>query len=227
MNLHMVEENADILGDKTVNLHTRREHEVRYELVLPYAAGKEVLDLGCGYGYGSALLAQKARSVVGVDLDRKAISIARERYREVKNLQFVEDDILNFLLKGTPLKFDLVVLLEVIEHIDAHEKLLEGICQVTKEGGRLFLSTPNKSRHPFFRVNPHHVRELTPEELLALVQTRFTVDLFKGQTQGFWGLLPHSIVSPLTSKLGTYKRIVRFNDRPAASKTLIVSGTRT
>ena len=218
-------ENADIVGDPKVSAHMRREHQVRYELTLPYAQGKTVLDLGCGYGYCAAMLAQTAKAVTGVDLNSQAIDVARDRYRHVTNLEFIQANILDFL-EATTLTFDIVVLFEVIEHVEAQEELLRRIWQATKEGGRLFLSTPNRLKTPFYRKNPYHVRELSPDELREIVGKRFPIDLVKGQILGLWAFFPQSFVAPVTSKLGIHERVVRLNDRPKNSMTLVVSGVR-
>lgn len=217
-------ENADI-ASSNVNAHTRREHEARYEMALPHAEAKVVLDLGCGYGYGSALIARKAKGVVGVDRNAIAIAGARERYRDLPNVVLVTEDIFDFL-GSTQEKFDLVLLFEVIEHVDRQRELLELTWRATARGGRIFLSTPNRLRTPFFRRNPYHLKELSPEESLELVKKWFSVDIYKGQTEGLWGLLPHSLLSVVTSKLGVYRPIVRISNRPARCKTLIVSGIR-
>ena len=55
-------------------------HLKRYEFARPYAEGKDVLDAGCGVGYGTAFLAETARRAVGVDISRDAIAYARRRY---------------------------------------------------------------------------------------------------------------------------------------------------
>jgi 2-polyprenyl-3-methyl-5-hydroxy-6-metoxy-1,4-benzoquinol methylase len=68
-------------------------HEKRYAFALSFCAGKDVLDAGCGVGYGSAILAGAARRVVGVDRSEEAISYARERYAR-PNVEFVVDDLL-------------------------------------------------------------------------------------------------------------------------------------
>src|SRR5262249_19632258 len=60
----------------------------RYHLALGAVAGKEVLDAGSGEGYGAALLATTAASVVGIDARPEAVAHARRRYAHVKNLEF-------------------------------------------------------------------------------------------------------------------------------------------
>src|SRR6266446_10480472 len=57
------------------------EHVHRYLLALEYAPGKDVLDIACGEGFGSAILAKSARSVIGVDIAREAVEHAAHRYR--------------------------------------------------------------------------------------------------------------------------------------------------
>ena len=225
MSLPLFHENIDIAGDSRVPAYTRREHELRYELVLPYVKDKTVLDIGCGYGYGSAILAAVAKTVTAIDLNNEAISTAKARYCDVANLQFIQGDILKFL-ESASLSGDAVVLYEVIEHIEAHDQLLQQIWQTTAEGGRLFLSTPNRLKTPFYRKNPYHIRELSPEEIRKLVETWFEIDEVKGQISGLWAFFPQSLVAPLASKLKIHDRIVRLNDKPENSMTIILSGIR-
>jgi len=68
-------------------------HLKRYEFARPHCVAAEVLDAGCGVGYGSAYLAEVASRVVGVDVSEEAIAYARERYRR-PNLEFVLGDLL-------------------------------------------------------------------------------------------------------------------------------------
>lgn len=221
----MFSESADMKGGR-VSKHTRREHESRYELALPYVEGKDVLDLGCGYGYGSYILSQKARSVMGVDNSHQGIVTAKERYKEVKNIDFWESDAFDFLANSSA-KFDVVVLFEFIEHVTNQEELIELIWKVLKPKGRIFVSTPNR-RYTFFRHNPYHPRELQYQELIDLLDRHFTLDIQKGQTPGLLMLIPlhYAIMTFFTSKLGIYRKFISLNDRPGSSRTLIVSGTK-
>ena len=65
------------------------EHWHRYAFARQFVAGKRVLDAACGEGYGSALLASVAASVVGVDIDAPAVAHAAERYGDGEAFQRV------------------------------------------------------------------------------------------------------------------------------------------
>src|SRR5436190_10605249 len=66
------------------------EHWHRYAFARRFVAGKRVLDVACGEGYGSALLAQVAATVTGIDIDAAAVAHARESYAALTNLRFNE-----------------------------------------------------------------------------------------------------------------------------------------
>src|SRR5438552_311532 len=79
------DEHFDI-EDPALPAYTRREHETRYECALAYATGSRVLDIGCGFGYGSARLARVAVNVTGLDPSHESIDVAARRYADVSNL---------------------------------------------------------------------------------------------------------------------------------------------
>src|ERR1700756_2849457 len=92
------------------------EHWHRYHFAAPFAAGKAVVDVACGEGYGSALLARRATQVTGVDASADAIAAARRRYGGPANLAFVEGRC-----EWLPLpqaSADLVVSFETLEHLE-------------------------------------------------------------------------------------------------------------
>ena len=143
-------------------------HLAAYHLARPYCAGKSVLDAGCGEGYGAALLAGVAARVVGVDRSRPALVHARTRYGR-DGLGFVCADLERLgALRGG---FDVVCNFQVIEHLEAPERLLEQLRDRLVTGGRLILTTPN--RLTSFSPNPYHVREYTADELAALLGPYF------------------------------------------------------
>jgi O-antigen biosynthesis protein len=150
------------------------EHLHRYYFASLLVGGHDVIDVGCGEGYGAAILAELARTVIGIDIVPEVVAHARRTY-ERDNLHFevasavdlagIEDD-----------SADVVVCFEVIEHVREHEQdeLIAAARRVLRPDGLLVISTPdrvpyNRSREP----NPFHVHELSADELHWLLAGRF------------------------------------------------------
>ncbi len=165
------------------------EHWHRYHLALPLVAGKDVLDVACGAGYGSALLARRARSVCGVDIAPEALVHAASAHAGAAGLCFAAGDCARLPFAGA--SFDIVVSFETIEHIAAQEQFLDEIARVLRPGGLLVLSSPNRPEYSEARgtTNPYHVHELDRGELAALVGARFPHVAWYGQHLGFFSVL--------------------------------------
>jgi len=149
------------------------EHYHRYAFAQPLARGKRVLDAACGEGYGSALVASVAESVLGLDVSEQAIAHARARYAQ-PNLRFEQADVT--ALEHLPAhSFDLILSFETLEHLHAQDTMLQGFRRLLAPGGLLLVSTPDKRNYtdlPQFH-NEHHVRELYREEFEALLAGLF------------------------------------------------------
>ena len=149
------------------------EHWHRYALVRAWARGRRVLDAACGEGYGSALLAEVADSVLGLDVAPAAVAHARERYGATANLRFDQADATR--LELAPGSFDLVVSFETLEHVEAQDALLDGLGNALTDDGLLVISSPDKATYSDavgFR-NEYHVRELYRDEFEALLRRRY------------------------------------------------------
>jgi SAM-dependent methyltransferase len=143
------------------------EHVARYAWCAPLAAGRRVLDAGCGTGYGAALLAeQEGAQVTGIDLSEEAIDACRAHYGEQGT--FTVGDVLDLPFADD--SFDFVACFEVIEHVDA-ERATGEIRRVLAPGGHLAVSTPNREVYP--EGNPFHVREFLRDEFAELLRPRF------------------------------------------------------
>lgn len=147
---------------------THVEHVARYRWAAPLAAGADVLDAACGVGYGAHLLSRAgARSVTGVDAFAGAIIEAREQAHP--GLEFLLGDLLDLPLEDDA--FDVVVCFEAIEHIAEQGRMLEELKRVLRPGGVLAVSTPVPGAITVH--NPHHVAEITADELERLLRARF------------------------------------------------------
>jgi 2-polyprenyl-3-methyl-5-hydroxy-6-metoxy-1,4-benzoquinol methylase len=199
----------------------KQESLQRYRLPAAYSAGKTVLDVGCGYGYGSYMLSLNARRVVGIDEYEEAIQTAKARYMR-KNLDFHHAEAIDYL-SGSQ-RYDLVVMFEVIEHVARQDLLLQLVQNALNRGGHLLLSTPNRRYTPFYRRNPYHVHEFLPRELLNLVEKYFTVEHFYGQVPG--GLvmvpLPWFLLMHVVQHLPNARKFVEISSRPEVCRTMIV-----
>lgn len=157
------------------------EHWHRYAFAMELARGRHVLDAASGEGYGAALLARTAASVVGIDLCSQAVAHAQARYGGPR-LRFEQGDVLR--LEGiADASLDLVVSFETLEHLDGHDDLLAAFKRVLKPEGLLVISTPDKHTYTDLagHQNPHHVRELYREEFEALLSRHFARHRLYGQ----------------------------------------------
>lgn len=146
------------------------EHWSRYLFARPWVAGRDVLDHGCGTGFGSRLLAEVARDVLAVDLAPGAVVYAREHHPHPR-CRFECCAALPAALPAA--SRDVVVCFEVIEHLHPQEELLHEFARILRPGGVLLLSTPDPRYTATLGPNPFHVCELTRDELVALVDRHF------------------------------------------------------
>jgi len=154
-----------------------REHEARYVFAGKYVAGKNVLDVACGSGVGSAyLLAVGASKVLGLDVDAEAIDFARTSYKKV---QFLQGDATAIPLPDS--SQDVVVSFETIEHIKDQHRLLLEFRRLLKPGGLLICSTPNRSISKWTNPNPFHVHEMSATEFEDYLRDVFPIVEIHGQ----------------------------------------------
>ncbi len=168
------------------------EHLHRYAYAAQFVAGKRVLDLGSGEGYGSNTLAATASSVVGVDLDEAAIRHANTKYGAL-NLSFMLGSITDVPIPEEH-TFDVIVCFEAIEHVEDHEALLRGIEKLLADDGLLIISTPNSEAYPanIGEGNPFHEKELSLGEFRELLDRHYTHTRYLGQRA-----LPASSIWPV------------------------------
>ena len=146
-----------------------RRHLVVYEWVAQRIAGRHVVDLAAGEGYGAAALARHAASVVGIEPNEQAYDHARLRYPEVAFRRDLAETFVE--------PCDAVVFLQTIEHVGEPAAVLENIASQLRPGGVAYVSTPNvltlAPAGAERSGNPWHVVEYRPAEFFELCASRF------------------------------------------------------
>jgi len=139
-----------------------------------FKPGASVLDVACGKGYGSAILAENAGEVLGIDLNEESLALARKHFG-VPNLEFRSWDVLKLAELGR--KFDVITAFEIIEHLEARDthRFLTALGAGLKPGGGLLLSTPNHDvvTKAGVEVPPFHINNLKATELVRLLKRHF------------------------------------------------------
>lgn len=142
------------------------EHLARYQFSTYYLHGR-VLDLACGSGYGSHMLAKigkkRINQLVAVDYDPHTIEYAHKRY----NHPLVEYRCENAIDPLLPQKlgiFDAIISFETLEHIHEEKQFLTNLFNLLKPGGTLIISTPFGKGRGKPCGSPFHVHQLTVTE---------------------------------------------------------------
>ena len=166
------------------------DHFARYRLAERYFEGKNIVEMGCGAGYGTHSLARVTGSIMGVDLSEEAVSYASRRYNS-PNLRYQVGDVTNLPYEAG--SFDAAVSFEVIEHLERPEDLVLEAKRLIRDDGIFVVSTPDKQTYSNERnsVNPHHLKEMYPLEFKEILERNFEhVQIYRQ------GALAGSIITP-------------------------------
>ncbi|MEI8224069.1 MAG: class I SAM-dependent methyltransferase [bacterium] len=136
---------------------------------LPHAG--ELLDIGCGHGFATQMLAELPRVTNVVALDK----VPRDYFHYLDNpkITFYSEDITSFDFSPWVDRFDAVVSTEFVEHISEHdgEVLVQNVFKVVKPGGYFIGSTPlNPTQDNLFTHNPFHIREYQPSVFKKILE---------------------------------------------------------
>lgn len=161
------------LGSVYFWLKQHAEHVARYRFFSEYAKDKNVLDAGCGFGYGSVILSNNAKKVVGIDKSIQTLKHSTEKYYS-GNINYAASDV-----TCTPFEnktFDTIYAFEVIEHIKNDDDFLSEMTRLLKDDGYIFISTPNKKLSGYLDgvVNKFHFREYELDEFREKLNCYFS-----------------------------------------------------
>lgn len=199
-------ENLNFTGERFVpEMHgnIELEHLHRYLQAGEIAAGKVVLDIACGEGYGSAVLAKKAVKVIGVDISVETVKHAQKRYQK-ENLEYMVGSCADIPLPDASV--DMVVSFETIEHHEQHEQMMQEIKRVLRPTGVLLISSPDKYHYSASAgsdySNPYHIKELYQHEFKQLLENYFKNIAYFGQRVIYGsGIFAESLPTPALSYL--------------------------
>jgi len=141
------------------SLPSESVHAPLYRLASALVAG-DVLDAGCGSGYGAGILTDAGCRVTGLDVDPTACEFARN---------FSGCPVVCGSLEALPFEtasFDAVVAVESVEHVQDDRAMFAEIARVLRPCGHIVITTPMRGAHG---MSPFHVREYLPEEITALL----------------------------------------------------------
>jgi SAM-dependent methyltransferase len=161
------------LPDVPAENYWYRRHLAVYRWIAARCTGMRVVDMACGEGYGSAVLAEHAAEVTGVDANPEAHEHARLRYSRA-GLRF-ERSLIEEWEEGAP--WDAIVFLQTVEHVTEPAALLGRFAELLAPGGVAYVSTPNRLTlappGADRSGNPWHVREYAPAEYRELIEPVF------------------------------------------------------
>lgn len=150
------------------------EHKQRYMSVLKLVEGKTVLDIACGEGYGSFLMASVANQVFGIDINPELVDHASQKYRR-ENIHYQQGSVSQVPLESNSV--DIIISFETLEHVseDVQLQFLKEVKRVLRANGTFIVSTPNKKNYTerYDNRNKFHLHELQKDDFEALLKSYF------------------------------------------------------
>ncbi len=187
------------------------EHWHRYIAIAPYLKDKVVLDLACGSGYGTNLIAKNSKKTIGIDIDFKTTKQAKKTYIQ-QNITFLHGSGTKIPLKNHCL--DTAVSFETLEHFDVEEQkiFLKEILRVLKTDGILFISTPNLDSPNYKNIdNQFHKKEFHFGEFQTFLKNYFKRVQILGQDFRFCSEITNNNSNNDAKEFGSTAKINRFN----------------
>lgn len=161
-------------NDAAYNAVESSHHVARYVIARSACSGQRILDIACGEGYGAYILKSlwKAREVVGIDISEEAISSARRTF-DVPNVSFEVGSVYDISQKYPPGRFDVIISLETIEHLEDPERFLLELKALSTPDTTIIISCPND---PYYYLeetsrNPFHIRKYTYQQFFDMTET--------------------------------------------------------
>ncbi len=149
----------DVTGQESLNLHLQR-----YEFAAKHIRSGRLLDIACGVGYGTHLMANAVNDVIeaiGVDISQEAVEYAKQHYAS-RRIQFQQHDAMTFTDKG----FDSIVSIETIEHVPDPIGLIKQLVGLMQPNGVLITSVPTT---PSVDANPYHLHDFTERSFRSML----------------------------------------------------------
>lgn len=141
-------------------------HLQRYVFALKYSINKKILDAACGSGYGMSILSSLAKSVEGIDIDKKTVEWAKINNHFYSPAKFKIQDLEKDKISGN---FNCVISFETIEHLDNPEFLLNNLRCSLVDYGLFIFSVPVNEPH-----NQFHKKNYTWESINELIKKYFS-----------------------------------------------------
>ena len=164
---------------------TYDEHLIRYLFAVKFVGGKNVLDIACGSGYGTQIMAKNgAREVIGIDINEGVIKRANEN-NKLENVKYVFGDARKIELANK--SQDVVVSFETIEHLEHVDEYLSELKRVVKSEGLVIVSTPNWEVGK--NMNPYHLKEYKRDEFEGVLRRYFSKCVVLEQVSGIGSVI--------------------------------------
>jgi len=173
-------------------------HDLMYREFLVAAIGKTVIDVACGCGHGSKMIAEQASQVFGYDISVEAVDFART-HNSGQNISYGVMDIRK--LPHDDQSIDTVISVEVFEHVSPVSDVILEVHRVLKPKGFWCFTTPRGERYPDHRIVPWHVKHYTRADLIDLLTPMFNIHIRET------GLEPDSSIRCSWPTFGNYSVI--------------------
>ncbi len=125
--------------------------------------GKQILDVGCGGGILSESMARQGAHVLGLDMGKEPLQVARLHALESGVEVTYRQGTVEALAEELPGRFDVVTCMEMLEHVPEPASVVRACARLAKPGGQLFFSTINRNAKSWLLMI------LGAEQLLRLV----------------------------------------------------------
>lgn len=163
--------------------------------------GKEVLDIGGGVGTAISFYIDKAERVVATELFENQVNIMNKRFENYQYFKAIQADIMKDDFSAYD-KFDTIILINVLEHIEDDRKALANMKKLLKDSGTIIICVPAMpGLYCYMDKNVGHYRRYTKGELRVKAK-RAELQVIEDKYMNFMGILPYWIKGKLKKDNG-------------------------